>query len=154
MKFLWIGIMALLVAQPVSADNFVKEGITLNNNMVYFHDAYSYPTLAGTSNGAVFMSIRNGDDSPVTITGASTSVAQTAELHTHDMNDAGVMQMSEVAGGITIAANSEVTLQPGGMHIMLFGMTKPLAPMDNFTLHVTLDDGRTIDVNVNILPRP
>jgi len=42
--------------------------------------------------------------------------------------DNGVMRMRAVDGGLAIAAGDSVTLAPGGLHIMLMGLTTDLAP--------------------------
>jgi len=55
---------------------------------------------------------------------ASADIARSVELHTH-INDNGVMRMRPVPA-IDLPAGQEVTLRPGGLHLMLIGLTAPL----------------------------
>jgi copper(I)-binding protein len=72
-------------------------------------------------NGAGFMRITNRDR----LVSAATDAARVIELHTH-IHDGGVMRMRPVPD-IPIPAGATVTLQPGGLHVMLIGLTAPLA---------------------------
>ena len=55
---------------------------------------------------------------------ASSPAARTTELHTH-IREGDVMRMRGVPG-IEVPAGQAVTLQPGGLHLMLIGLTQPL----------------------------
>ena len=59
---------------------------------------------------------------------AQAAIAQRVEIHSMEM-DGGVMRMRAVDGGLAIAAGDSVTLAPGGLHIMLMGLTTDLAPV-------------------------
>ena len=73
-------------------------------------------------NGAGYITLRSvaGDR----LVSASTGIARTVELHTH-INDNGVMRMRPVSA-IDLPAGQEVTLRPGGLHLMLIGLAAPL----------------------------
>lgn len=63
------------------------------------------------------------------LTGGHTAAAEALELHTHEHDSAGVMRMRAVES-IEIPAGGTVTLGPGGLHLMLVGLTAPLAEGD------------------------
>jgi copper(I)-binding protein len=69
------------------------------------------------------------------LTGASTPAAQKAGIHVMSM-DNGVMKMRPVES-VDLPPGQKVTLKPGGYHIMLSGLAKPLAEGQSFPL--TLD---------------
>ena len=79
---------------------------------------------------------------------ASSPVAQKAELHTMSMSGM-VMKMRPIAG-IDIPAGQAVTLQPGGMHIMLVGLAKPLKTGQTFPLTLTFEKAGSRTVNVAV----
>ncbi|MGB3556082.1 MAG: copper chaperone PCu(A)C [Jannaschia sp.] len=89
------------------------------------------PMLRATPPGAPvaggFVTIENTGDTDDTLTAASvaTDLSGMVQLHEMTMSD-GVMSMSEVAGGIVLPAGERVTLMPGGLHIMLMGLERPL----------------------------
>jgi copper(I)-binding protein len=74
--------------------------------------------------GGGFLTIRNTGAAPDKLVSASSPAAGRMELHTH-IRDGDVMRMRPVAD-IPVPANGEVTLQPGGLHLMLIGLTQPM----------------------------
>lgn len=98
---------------------------------------------------AAYMTILNRGESDVTLVGAATDAAATAEIHEVVMNG-DVMQMQPLPDGLLIPAGESVTLQPGGYHIMLLGLVQPLAPGDALPLTLTFAtaDGMTMDEHI------
>lgn len=88
-----------------------------------------------------FMTITNNTDSDVTLTGATSSVAETVQVH-EVVN--GVMQQKP--NGLTIPAGASAALQMGGNHLMLMGMRAALAAGDEVTLSLQFDSGTSVDV--------
>jgi periplasmic copper chaperone A len=94
---------------------------------------------------AMFGTIRNDSAMPLTVTGASTDLATTVELHETVMVD-GAMQMRPRAGGFTVEAGKTFTLAPGGNHVMLMGLTRAVKAGDQVTVTLKLGDGSTLVV--------
>lgn len=70
-----------------------------------------------------FARITNTSDKPITITGATSSVAGMVELHTTVMDSStGTSTMKKVEGGFTIEPGATLELAPGSDHIMLMDM--------------------------------
>jgi copper(I)-binding protein len=78
------------------------------------------------------------------IVSGKASVGDTLELH-EMKREGGMMQMSPVRE-IAVPANGKVELRPGGLHLMLFGLKKPLVPGDTVRVELTLDDGSRVTV--------
>ena len=68
------------------------------------------------------------------------------ELHTH-IRDGDVMRMRPV-NDIPVPANGEVSLQPGGLHLMLIGLARPLN--DGQSIPVSLRFERAGEVTVEL----
>ncbi|MEU8181279.1 copper chaperone PCu(A)C [Micromonospora sp. NPDC049047] len=90
---------------------------------------------------AAFGTLVNDGDSDVTVTGAATSVSP-MELHEMAMKD-GKMVMQAKQGGVVIKAKSTHALEPGGDHLMLMDLTRPVQAGDELTFTLTFADGRT-----------
>ncbi|MET8547273.1 copper chaperone PCu(A)C [Micromonospora zamorensis] len=90
---------------------------------------------------AAFGTLVNDGDSDVTLTSATTSVSS-MELHEMAMKD-GKMVMRQKQGGIVIKAKGTHALEPGGDHLMLMNLTKPVQAGDEVTFTLTFADGRT-----------
>ena len=82
------------------------------------------------------------------LTAASSPVAKKVELHTMSMEGA-VMRMRPLAA-IDIPAGQTVTLSPGGMHIMLLGLTQPLHQGQSFPLTLSFEHAGPLQVTVAI----
>jgi copper(I)-binding protein len=83
-----------------------------------------------------FATIENHTDHDVTLVGGSAEIANMVEVHEVVMIDK-EMKMQAKDGGILIKAGESVTLEPGGLHVMLMGLKKPILEGDEVTL--TLD---------------
>ena len=112
------------------------------------NSAYVRATPPGVPNSAAFMMLMNHSDKDISVVGASSSVAKTLELHTHDMVN-GVMRMYQVEK-IDVEKNGHTMLKPGGFHIMFLGLNKPLAEGENVDLELTLSNGEKIKLEAPV----
>lgn len=97
---------------------------------------------------AAFGTVSNQGESAVTIVSATTTVANDVELHETVANDSGEMTMREKKDGFTIPAGGSLTLEPGGNHIMLMGLSGPIKAGDEITITLTFSDGSTSEFSV------
>lgn len=81
---------------------------------------------------------------------ASAPVAAKVELHETTM-DGNVMRMRPVAG-IDVAPGRPAELKPGGLHIMLLGLTRPLKAGESFPLTLTFAQAPPMTVTVTVVP--
>ena len=84
----------------------------------------SSPKMANA--GALYVVIENQGNQVDRLIGASSAAAKTAEVHESYMDNNGVMGMRPLEGGLEIPAGGKVELKPGGYHIMLIDLVKPL----------------------------
>ncbi|MBV7411570.1 copper chaperone PCu(A)C [Dermabacteraceae bacterium TAE3-ERU27] len=75
---------------------------------------------------AAFGQLRNHTNSPMMLTGVAFAGAKKTELHETVKGSDGGMQMRQKEGGFEIPAGGSLTLEPGGNHIMLMGLTEDL----------------------------
>ncbi|HXQ39669.1 MAG TPA: copper chaperone PCu(A)C [Candidatus Udaeobacter sp.] len=106
-------------------------------------------SLAGVRNGIVYGRLADGGTVTVELVSASTPVADHVEFHEHSMV-AGVMTMRPL-DGIKVEPGEVVTLQPGGMHMMLVDLKRPLTAGQSFPLTLKLADGDSMTVAVSVL---
>lgn len=132
----------LLLLSTLSAPAFAAD--------VSVNDAYARAVPPGQPNSAAFMQITNNGDTAITVTGASTSAADVAELHTHTQ-DNGIMRMRRL-DGIELPAGQTVSLQPGGLHVMLIGLEKNLSEGESVDLTLEFSDGSTEVLEMPVQP--
>lgn len=111
-------------------------------------DAWSRASAGMARAGAGFMTITNAGAEADRLVGASTPVSETAELHTH-IKDGEVMRMRQVEA-IDLPAGQTVTLQPGGLHVMLMSLKDPLKEGQTFDLTLTFEKAGAMTVPVTV----
>lgn len=92
---------------------------------------------------SAFAVLENHGDDPVTVVSARSSSAASVELHTTVRDASGSSAMQVAEGGFTVPAGASLSLEPGGDHLMLMGLTGPIAPGDTVTVTLSLEDGTT-----------
>jgi copper(I)-binding protein len=105
------------------------------------NDSWTKAT-AGPMTGS-FGTLVNSTDAEITITGGSSPVAGMVELHEVVMAD-GEMVMQAKPGGFVVPAGGSLTLEPGGLHVMLMGLTTSIAPGTDVPITLTLSNGETL----------
>lgn len=109
--------------------------------------AVSQPWVKAVPSGMTggFGVIKNTSDADITVTGASTSAARMVELHETVAGPTGTMQMQAKQGGFVIPAGGELSLEPGGNHLMLMGLTGPIAAGTEVTFTLSLAGGGSFE---------
>lgn len=133
-------LVALTLAGVAAAGN----GLGAQSSPVTARDAWVREAPAGRAVTAVFVTVENSGAAPRKIVSGKATVGDTLELH-EMKREGGMMQMSPVRE-IAVPANGKVELRPGGLHLMLFGLKKPLVPGDTVRVELTLDDGSRVSV--------
>ena len=98
-------------------------------------DAWARATAPGQENGSVALVITSPREAR--LVAVSSSASTSAEIHTMSM-DKGVMKMRELQF-LSLPAHKAVSLGPGGDHLMLFGLKKPLKEGDEVQLILTIE---------------
>jgi copper(I)-binding protein len=96
--------------------------------------------------GAGFLSISNRGAAADRLLSATTPAARAVELHTM-LRDGDVMRMRAVEA-VEIPPGQTVALRPGGLHMMLVGLSRPLR--EGETVPVTLRFERAGEVRVDL----
>ncbi len=107
-------------------------------------DPWSNATPSGATVAAGYLTIRNDGRTPVKLTGGESAVCQSVEVHSMTM-DNGVMIMRPVEGGLEIPVGGAVELKPGGLHLMLVGLQKPLVEGESVKVTLNFDNGMRVD---------
>ncbi|MBK0420914.1 copper chaperone PCu(A)C [Leucobacter sp. CSA2] len=96
-----------------------------------------------TDMSGVFGKLVNTTDKEIVLESAASPAAKMVQLHETGADG----KMSEVKGGFTIPAKGSLELAPGGNHIMLMEMPKPIAAGDQVDVTLKTADGKTVDVH-------
>lgn len=102
----------------------------------------------GSANSAAFMKLTNTDSAAHALTAAQGSVSKVMELHTHT-ESGGMMKMRRVER-IELPVGEQVSLQPGGLHLMLIGLGADLKEGQEVEVSLTFEDGSTLPLSLPV----
>jgi periplasmic copper chaperone A len=109
-------------------------------------DAYVRAVPPGQPNTAAFMQLQNKGADSHALVAAKTTQANVVELHTHVMED-NMMKMRPIEK-IEVAGGASVSLEPGGLHIMLIDLNAPLG--EEVALTLVFDDDSEIELTLPV----
>jgi copper(I)-binding protein len=110
-------------------------------------DAWCRPTPNGARAGACYLSLTAGADDR--LVGAASPRA--GEVQIHEMTtENGVMRMGELTDGLPLPKGEATALRPGGVHLMLIGLTAPLIAGETAPLTLRFDDAPEITVQAQV----
>ncbi|MDQ1314404.1 MAG: periplasmic copper chaperone [Pseudomonadota bacterium] len=108
-------------------------------------DAWVRASMPGQKVSGAYMKIQS--DADARLLGASSSAIPRVEVHEMKM-DGDVMRMREVKA-IDLPKGKTVSLEPGGFHLMLMNLPKPIVAGDVIPLVLTVEsDGKQQTVEV------
>lgn len=113
-----------------------------------------------TDMGAAYLKINSDTDDTLVSAMVDTSVAAMAQIHemvpvengmsTESTMDSSAMTMQEV-DHIDIVAGTQLELKPGGYHIMLMKLVKPLLTGETFKITLTFTKAGAVVIDVPVL---
>ena len=99
--------------------------------------AWARSTPPGAGMGAIYLTIDNGSTKSDRLLKLRTSVASATQVHRTEELD-GIVRMREVAV-LHVAAGERIEFKPGGHHVMLMGLQKPLVEGQVFELELVFE---------------
>lgn len=126
----------------------VLSGCTPEAPAIRIVSALAPATPPGTNVGAVYIElVAAADDVLVDI---ATPIADRTEIHESTESE-GTMQMRHVTN-LPLTAGEAVRFAPGGLHLMLMNLHKPLLVDSSFPVDLHLQKAGIITVNVQVVP--
>lgn len=109
-------------------------------------DAWVRATVSGQQVGGAYMQIRS--DADARLLSVSSPAVPRVEIHEMKM-DGDVMRMRELKS-VALPKGKTIALAPGGRHLMLMNLKKPIAAGDEIPLTLVVEsDGKRQTVRVN-----
>ena len=135
---------ALLSSPPALAQDRSADG-----NLVV-EDAWARATPGTAAPGAAYFTLRNLGDAPARLTDLRSGVAGTVTIHETEIDGQGIARMTAVPE-VVIAPGEALTLEPGGLHAMLTGLSEPLVEGETLSLTLGFDGGEELSIDVPVL---
>lgn len=137
-----LALLVSLIAGLAAADDATLGGLEVS-------DAWARASIGPGLVGVAYFTLHNEDSAPVELLAVTTPAASEAKLHATKMEDS-VMKMRPLKD-LTVAPGETLQLAPGGNHVMLMGLVKPLEEGDSFPLTLDFGEAGTLKVWVAVL---
>lgn len=125
---------------------------SINAQEIQVNDAWARPTPPIMRTAAIYLEVTNNGETIEKLLSASISptLAKKTEFHKTVVKNE-VAKMVHQKDGVKLPPKSRVTFEPGGLHIMLLGMQKPLIEGTEFEIELELTNNKKILVPVNVM---
>jgi periplasmic copper chaperone A len=129
---------ALLIVPAFAHDTFRVGSLEISGG-------FTRATLPNAPVGGGYITIVNHGSADDTLIAATSPAAEEVQLHEMKMEGA-VMKMTELPDGIPVPAGATVTLAPGGLHLMMMGLTAPLIEGETVPVTLTFANAGTVEI--------
>jgi copper(I)-binding protein len=123
-------------------------GAAVAGNVDVF-DAWARASTGLSRSGAAFVTIFNGSSKPDRLLSVRSDTSDKAEIHTHTM-DGSIMKMRRV-DSVELSAGATVRFEPGGYHVMLLDLHRPLKEGESIALTLDFEKAGQIEVSVPVV---
>ncbi len=130
------------LTKSAAESSCASDGVIVSN-------AWARPVRAGQPSGAAYMSLCNGTDKDIILTGAYFEGANATELHITAMNANNVATMAHTPE-VTIAAGSTAIFKPGAAHIMFIGPQSVLEAGDEALISLSFKTAPKLDIILEV----
>ena len=107
---------------------------------------WAVATIAHAKDCVVYVTIENHGAENDKLIGASSPIAERAEVHVIQVGSGAASKAIDLPAGIV------VKLQPNGPHLMLVGLKERLVEYDSFHMTLTFERAGQVDIDVQIEP--
>lgn len=97
----------------------------------------------------VYLELRGAPDMPDRLESLSFAGAARAEIH-RTVRKGDLVGMEALPEGLEVPAGTRVSLEPGGLHVMLLDLTAPLEAGTAFTVTLHLAQAGDLDLPVPV----
>jgi copper(I)-binding protein len=110
---------------------------------------WSRATPPGAQVAGGYLTIVNNGGVPDRLVSVTSDISAKAEVHEMGVKD-GVMTMRPVEGGVAIPAGGKVELKPGGYHLMLMGLKRPVKEGESFPATLTFEKAGSVAIEFQV----
>jgi copper(I)-binding protein len=147
--FLSAAVLALSILPSIAASN--KAGGPWKLGDIVVGQAWARIVPGGSKTGAIYLMVHNKSSVDDLLLAVDSSAAKTTAVHESRVVD-GVASMEPLPLGVPMPSHGEVVMRPGGLHIMLTGLSDELAPGEKLPIRMVFQEAGGLDFEVPILP--
>ncbi|QIE57620.1 copper chaperone PCu(A)C [Pikeienuella piscinae] len=138
---------AALLPMSAAADH---SGHAAGDGAIMAVHPYAFATAATAKTGGAYVSLENHGPAD-RLVGVKSDVAAKVELH-ESLQEDGVMKMRAVEG-LPLPEDGAIEMAPGGYHIMLMGLHRPLVEGESVPITLVFESGAELEVETPVKAR-
>ena len=142
-------LLAVAVFSLAARTHAQEQPAPVRHGALTIEQVWARATSPKAKNGAAYLVIRNGGDRADTLLSVESAIAARTGLHESRM-DGNIMRMRPLKGGVAVAPGKPALFRPGGFHIMLMGLKRPLTPGDEIALVLTFENAGPVTVTAMV----
>ena len=132
--------------------NLTPKNFLVGNEVgLIFHGGYTFSSFENQKSTAIYLSIINNSQKAIDIISLNTGVAKKSEIH-NIIEEGNIVKMKKI-NKLTIKKGETVFFQPGGKHIMLFGLNKRLKDKEKFLIFFETSEKKNIKAEITVIDR-
>lgn len=116
---------------------------------IVVEQAWARASILQSRPGAAYLTIRNAGSATDRLVAATSPLAGSVAIHASEMSG-GTMKMREKER-LEIPQGQQVTLKPGGMHLMLMNLREPLREGERLPIVLEFEHAGRLEVSAPIL---
>jgi len=108
-------------------------------------------TPGTTKTGAIYLTLYNDGEAEDVLQSVTSSLARSAAIHRTAV-EGGIAKMVPLPDGLRLPAQTDVSMRPGAIHVMLVGLNGSFAPGNIVPVQLSFRDAGLFDIDVPIHP--
>jgi copper(I)-binding protein len=142
LQFFAFAALQALIGAPAHAQEVKAADLVITQ-------AWSRATPGGAKIAGGFLTIENKGAAPDRLVSGSSDIVGKIEIHEMAMNN-GVMTMRPLDKGLAIEPGKTVKLAPGGYHLMLMDLKRPLKQGDKVPLTLEFEKAGKVALSLDV----
>ena len=140
-----------LILAALAGPALAEPGSPLRAGDLEISGGFARATLPRAPVAGAYVTLRNTGAQDDRLTGATTPAAAGVQIHAMTHRD-GVAAMQPLPDGLPIPAGTTTTLNPGGLHLMLTGLTAPLVAGQSLDMVLRFEQAGEVALRLPVLP--
>lgn len=139
----------LRLAASTTQDAMAQMAGMVHAGDLMISSAWTRATPPGAKIAGGYLTITNMGKASDRLIGGSFEGGSQIEVHEMSMTD-GVMKMRPLTDGLEIKPGATVKLEPGGYHLMMMGLSKPLAKGDKVKAQLQFEKAGKVAIELDV----
>jgi copper(I)-binding protein len=153
MKYDILGIVTILVVTLLAtgAAPAAKKGGPWKLGDIVVEQAWARLVPGGAGPGSVYLTVHNKSGEDDLLLAVDSTVAEATAVYSTTVKD-GVASMDPMPLGVSLPSHGELVMRPGGIHIMMTGVSRNTKVGDLLPVKMVFRDAGTLDFEVPVVP--